>query len=78
MADKESTSAADQETTLHHTIDADDAWEAFAKLDRATIVLDEATNQKLLRKIDLMLMPVRYCSNTTRHCAHADVVSFSV
>ena len=67
MADKESISATHQETTVHHAQDADEAWKVFAGLDPATIVVDEATNKRLLRKIDLMLMPVRLLQIHTRY-----------
>jgi MFS transporter, ACS family, allantoate permease len=43
---------------LHHKIDADEALKAFAGHEGEHIELDEATNRRLLRKIDLNLMPV--------------------
>lgn len=36
----------------------DDAMKAFEGQDGQAIVLDEATNKRLLRKIDLHIMPV--------------------
>lgn len=39
-----------------HAYDADEAMKAFA--DGEIGVLDEATNKRLLRKIDLHIMPV--------------------
>lgn len=39
-------------------IDADDALNAVAGLDVATLQLDEAAERRLLRKIDMNLMPV--------------------
>ena len=57
MAKQKFTSSGDTETTLQPR-DADDAWEAFATLDRSVVVLDDAIRKRLLRKIDLMLMPV--------------------
>lgn len=41
---------------LQHANDADDAMKAFA--DGQTIHIDEATNKRLLRKIDWNLMPI--------------------
>lgn len=41
-------------------IDADDALNAVAGLDAATLQLDEETERRLLRKIDMNLMPVSY------------------
>ena len=41
---------------LKHAYDADEAMKAFA--DGEVEVLDEATNKRLLRKIDLNIMPV--------------------
>lgn len=39
-------------------IDADEALNAVAGLDAATLQLDEETERRLLRKIDMNLMPV--------------------
>ena len=44
----------------HH----DEAMEAFAGLEGQAIVLDQPTNQRLFRRIDLILMPVIDCLNT--------------
>lgn len=41
-----------------HANDADEAMKAFAGLEGEAVVLDEATNKRLLRKIDMNLMPV--------------------
>jgi MFS transporter, ACS family, allantoate permease len=43
---------------LKHSHDADIALKAFAEYKGQVIVIDEATNKRLLRKIDLHLMPV--------------------
>ena len=43
---------------LKHSQDADEAMKAFAGFEGEVLVLDEATNKRLLRKIDLHLMPV--------------------
>ena len=46
------------EQVLEHANDADEAMKAFAGHEGEMLVLDEATNKRLLRKIDLNLMPV--------------------
>ena len=43
---------------LKHANDADEAMKAFNGREGEVVVLDEATNKRLLRKIDLHLMPV--------------------
>ncbi|MCJ1483443.1 hypothetical protein MMC06_003610 [Schaereria dolodes] len=43
---------------LKHANDADEAMKAFADHEGDVLVLDEATNKRLLRKIDLNLMPL--------------------
>lgn len=43
---------------LKHAKDADEAMKAFEGHEGQILVLDEATNKRLLRKIDLNLMPV--------------------
>ena len=43
---------------LKHANDADDAMKAFEGHDGEILVLDEATNRRLLRKIDLNILPV--------------------
>lgn len=40
---------------------ADDALRAFADYEGAGEVMDEATNRRLVRKIDRRIMPVRKC-----------------
>lgn len=42
-----------------HANDADEAMKAFVSSEGEVLVLDEATSKRLLRKIDLHLMPVR-------------------
>jgi ACS family allantoate permease-like MFS transporter len=50
---------------LKHTIDPDEALGAFSSYgDGAIIEIDEATNRRLLRKIDWNLMPVMFHSPT--------------
>ena len=43
---------------LKHAYDADEAMKAFECADGEVLILDEATNKRLLRKIDLRLMPL--------------------
>ena len=43
---------------LKHSNDADEAMKAFEGHDGEVIVVDQATNKRLLRKIDLNIMPV--------------------
>lgn len=43
---------------IKHANDADEAMKAFAGYEGEVIVLDEATSKKLLKRIDLHLMPV--------------------
>ena len=45
---------------LKHANDADEAMKAFQDHDGRVLVLDEATNRRLLRKIDLNILPVRF------------------
>jgi len=54
---------------LKHAYDADEAMKAFA--DGEIEVLDEATNKRLLRKIDLNIMPVgRIAIQSVQSCAN--------
>ncbi|KAK6430813.1 Allantoate permease [Oleoguttula sp. CCFEE 5521] len=46
------------EDILKHSHDADEALKAFASHDGQVLQLDEATNRRLLRKIDWNLMPI--------------------
>ena len=46
---------------LKPTYDVDDAMKAFADYDGESLIVDEATNKRLLRNIDRHLMPV--CAN---------------
>ena len=45
---------------LKHSNDADEAMKAFEGHEGEVLVMDEATNRRLLRKIDRNIMPVRY------------------
>lgn len=51
--------SADVEKVIAHSGDADEALKAFA--DGEIIEIDEATNKRLLRKIDWHLMPIMCC-----------------
>ena len=53
-----STSPQEPVVILKHAQDADEAMKAFAGYEGEVLVLDEATNKRLLRKIDMHLMPV--------------------
>ena len=44
---------------VKHANDADEAMRAFEDHDGELLVLDEATNRRLLRKIDRNILPVR-------------------
>lgn len=47
------------ENVLKHSHDADEAMKAFQSHQGQVIEIDEATNKRLLRRIDWNLMPVR-------------------
>ncbi|KAF2115221.1 major facilitator superfamily domain-containing protein [Lophiotrema nucula] len=47
-----------QEKILKHSHDADAAMKAFENMDGQVIEISEETNKRLLRKIDLHLMPI--------------------
>ena len=59
LAPPSTTSPQEPVIILKHTQDADEAMKAFAGYEGEVLVLDEKTNKRLLRKIDLHLMPVR-------------------
>lgn len=46
----------DQHTFDNHQIDTDDAFKAVSGTE--SLVIDDETNKRLRRKIDLMVMPV--------------------
>lgn len=71
MADEKQPSYGDVEQTpindkdvappaqiLKHANDADEAMKAFEGHGGELLVLDEATNRRLLRKIDMNILPV--------------------
>ena len=53
------TAAGISEKIVEHSHDADAAMKAFAEYQGQVLEIDEATNARLLRKIDWHLMPVR-------------------
>ena len=54
---------------LNHANDADEAMKAFEGHDGELLVLDEATNKRLLRKIDLNILPVSVVHRKAKlHC----------
>jgi ACS family allantoate permease-like MFS transporter len=52
------TESAIPEQILAHSHDADEALKAFASHQGEVIHIDEATNKRLLRRIDLYMMPI--------------------
>ena len=44
---------------LQHVNDADEAMKAFEGHEGEVLLMDAATNKRLLKKIDLNIMPVR-------------------
>ena len=53
---------------LKHANDGDEALMAFSDQDAGGLVIDEATNKRLLRKIDWNLMPVCADSVIAQSC----------
>jgi ACS family allantoate permease-like MFS transporter len=43
---------------MEHSHDADEAMKAFADMAGVNLEIDEATNKRLLRKIDFNLLPI--------------------
>lgn len=56
------------EKVLKHAHDADEAMKAFEGHEGEAIVIDEATNRRLLGKIDLNIMPVRMPQDKALSC----------
>lgn len=52
------------EKVLAHSHDADDAMKAFMSHEGQVLDLDQATNTRLLRRIDWNLMPVSNASDS--------------
>ena len=59
---------------MKHANDADEAMKAFQGHEGEILVLDEATNKRLLRKIDRNLMPVRHWCR----CVEGNVLTWLV
>lgn len=53
---------------IEHSHDADEAMKAFMGHEGETLLLDDATNKRLLRRIDLNLMPASNAHTTEKHC----------
>ena len=58
---------------VQHATDADEAMKAFEGHDGELLVLDEATNRRLLRKIDLNILPVCVARQLQRRTADVDI-----
>lgn len=56
---------------IEHATDADEAMKVFEGHDGGSLVLDEATNKRLLRKIDLNILPVCVAYWKQRRTANA-------
>ena len=54
----EDKSGARPAVVFQHANDADEAMKAFEGHDGESLVLDESTNRRLLRKIDQHILPV--------------------
>ena len=54
------------EAILKHGLDADEAMKAFIGHEGEEIALDEETNKRLLRKIDMNIMPVGWGTSYMR------------
>ena len=59
--------AAAPAAILKHGLDADEAMKAFIGHEGERLVLDEESNRRLLRKIDLNLMPVSTLPSQSIH-----------
>ena len=74
--DRRRTSVFKKESTeTNQSLGGDDALQVFVNHDQVNFVLTEATNKTLLRKIDLMLMPVSLVS--VLHDAEVELPSYS-
>ena len=63
------------ERVLKHANDADEAMKAFEGHEGEVLVLDGATNKRLLRKIDQNIMPVCYERKQDIHYTTDDLVA---
>lgn len=55
---------ANSNSCVTHSPDADEAMKAFSDYPGQIFAIDEATNKRLLRRIDLHLMPVWYLASS--------------
>ncbi|KAE9965431.1 hypothetical protein EG328_009661 [Venturia inaequalis] len=76
--------SVDPSVILKHAIDGDEALKAFANHQGPVVHIDEATNKRLLRKIDMNLMPImclvyglNYLDKTTLSYASVMVKNFA-
>ena len=65
--DHEVRSSSVDKNVLKHSHDADEAMKAFQEAQGEVIELDEATNKRLLRRIDWNLMPVIDSQSRRKH-----------
>lgn len=63
------------ERVLKHAHDADEAMKAFEGHEGEVLVLDGATNKRLLSRIDWNIMPVRYERKQSIHYTTNDLVA---
>ena len=61
------------ERVLKHAHDADEAMKAFEGHEGEVLVLDGATNNRLLSRIDRNIMPVRYDRKQSIHYTSDDL-----
>lgn len=63
---------------LEHSHDADEAMKAFADSQGENLVLDEAANKRILRRIDMIMLPVSFLGRRLRRfgevCADASLI----
>ena len=64
------------ETVLKHANDADEAMKAFEGHEGEILVLDGATNKRLLNRIDRNIMPVRYERIQSIHYTTDNILAF--
>ena len=59
MGEEERSKEGEEEAPFDHGLRADEAMKAFDDVHSGDLDLDEATENRLLRKIDLIILPVR-------------------
>jgi len=77
--------SVDNGKLMEHSHDADEAMKAFADSHGVSLEIDEATNKRLLRKIDWNLLPImcivyglNYLDKTTISYASIGSASWSI